>query len=431
MNAGHQDKELISDDDENETIFKKSNSVFLNSLFEESRSRESCNESSPSMNLNIALESSNSEGVNLQNSEENKISESENISSSSSPVKTISPDVKIESINGLQEKNQVSNLTNDHRKLNILKNNRSTLLEDSKLVKISLPTNAMNLMQSNAQFLNKSRNFFNFITEKSSNIMEKTLLPHNITNRYNSILKLTDSGVKKQLEDSSTSSESSSIVDFVPSSETNSNKITTDEAISSNVQFKDESGLLNFENCKSFDGSYKNNSPERNLKFEERQGLYLSNNFPEKCVLDNKMNPSPLESQENSPRPISEEDSVVESSCDDSIDSSNSTSPNNEVYLTLLHNLDIKENEKGCENKIEMRKLEEKDQISNCEKHEEIQREEIVSMERTIERLTNELKNALTNRESLNKELIVANKDRECMVMKYAVSEKQLIDVQR
>lgn len=66
------------------------------------------------------------------------------------------------------------------------------LSEDSRLVKIPLPTSSINIMQSNAQFLNRSRNFLNFITEKSTNIMEKTLLPQNIAVRYNSLLKLSD-----------------------------------------------------------------------------------------------------------------------------------------------------------------------------------------------------------------------------------------------
>lgn len=66
---------------------------------------------------------------------------------------------------------------------------RPTLIDDSKLVKISLLTNSMNIMQSNVQLLNKSRNFLNFITEKSTNIMEKALLPQHLAMKYNHVSK--------------------------------------------------------------------------------------------------------------------------------------------------------------------------------------------------------------------------------------------------
>ncbi|XP_051174057.1 coiled-coil domain-containing protein 186 isoform X2 [Leptopilina boulardi] len=426
LNANHQDEELPSDDEENETIFTKTNTNLLNSLFEESRNFTIDTESSNNFEI------SNSKklfSLNLQNDDEEKSISDEinndstkvvNISSnSSSPVKTVCI-IEKNSDNTFEEsdKNQlVSNLKNEYKKLNTLKNYRPTLSDDSKLVKISLPSNPINLMQSNAQFLNKSRNFFNFISEKSSNIMEKTLLPHNITNRYNSLLKLTDSNsVKKQIEETSSESSSSSSVDLISSSEIDLSKIskTTDEQISSNsIYFKDESNI-----------DFSNNE----IIERKEENSYLNDNF-EKSNLNKKMNHSPLESEENSPRQISEEDS--ESSYrDDSIDSAISKSPNNELYnhptyLALLRDYAAmkKENEKLI---TKLSKNEEKNQNSESEKN-----EEFITMERTIDRLTNELKNALANLESTNKEFSIANKERECMVMKYAVSEKQLIDVQR
>lgn len=478
----------MTDEEENETIFKKSNSCLLNSLFEESKSPENINISS-SMNIGTSLhtqvtsETLNAENyLNLQHRDEkledfdNKISnhdtntfqESADYSTNNSPNKTYS-NIEDKSHRPLEKcinnyspetfKNDVANLPSERKNLNIpSRNSQPTLAEDSKLVKISLPTNPINLMQTNTQFLNKSRNFFNFITEKSTNIMEKTMLPQHIAGRYNSIIKLADPGVKKAIEDSCTSSESSS-TDLTSSSETDLAKIprTTDEPLQfSKVQFKDESGLYDFETEKSVNKTKENcfsddkepnteTSHNLDLRFEpsgDEKGSY-SNDFADKNSLDAKsnggLNPYNIrtsESLDNSPRPASEEDSEADSSYrEDSIDSAISKSPNNGLhnhptYLSLLRDYALvkKENEKFVER---ITKLEERNQRLEVEKIGELQREEIATLEKTVSRLTNELKTAFANQESMSKEYAAANKEREGMVMKYAVSEKQLIDAQR
>lgn len=51
--------------------------------------------------------------------------------------------------------------------------------------------------------------------------------------------------------------------------------------------------------------------------------------------------------------------------------------------------------------------------------------------EKTVQRLTTELRVAMIAQEELKKDYAAANRERESMVMKYAVGEKQLIDTQR
>lgn len=89
---------------------------------------------------------------------------------------------------------------------------RSSLAEDSRLVKISLATNPINLMHTNAQFLNKSRNFLNFITEKSTNIMEKTLLPQHIANKYSALNRTAEPNSKESPKTSLPNSPSKTVM---------------------------------------------------------------------------------------------------------------------------------------------------------------------------------------------------------------------------
>ncbi|XP_033215056.1 coiled-coil domain-containing protein 186 isoform X2 [Belonocnema kinseyi] len=473
-------EDVITDEEVNETIFKKSNSSLLNSLFEESKSPENINISS-SMNM-VTSETLNVEDcLNLQHPDQklkdfdnrmsshdtNTFQESPDYPTNNSPKKSHSniednshqPSEK--SINNHSQetfKNEVANLPSERKNQSIpSRNTQPTLAEDSKLVKISLPTNPINLMQTNTQFLNKSRNFFNFITEKSTNIMEKTMLPQHIAGRYNSIIKLADPGVKKAIEDSCTSSESSS-TDLTSSSETDLAKIprTTDEPPQfSTVKFKDESGFYDFETEKSVSEPRGNCFSDREPNTETAHNLDLrfepsgdekssfSNDFADKISLDAKsngvLNPYNIRSSEsldNSPRPASEEDSEADSSYrEGSIDSAISKSPNNGLhnhptYLSLLRDYALmkKENEKFVER---IAKLEERNQRLEVEKIGESQKEEIATLEKTVSRLTNELKTAFSNQESMSKVYAAANKERESMVMKYAVSEKQLIDAQR
>ncbi|XP_043479593.1 coiled-coil domain-containing protein 186-like isoform X2 [Leptopilina heterotoma] len=419
-----ENEEFHSDDEENETIFKKTDSILLNSLFGESRNF-SIDEISNSESIPKEIQDNSV----LLEKEDKSISEEINNDDTksvddSSPIKNVSIIEKsAENFNNdLQviPKNQGTNLINEKRKLIPVRNYRPTLSDDSKLVKISLPTNPINLMQSNAQFLNKSKNFFHFITEKSSNIMEKTLLTQNITNRYNSLLKHTDFNVKKQIEESSSEFVSNPNKEMKKTTEEDdkqeqSNEFNKQEQKiqnSNSLCFKDESDL-----SKTTNELIDNSSTTPDVKFEEseRSPEEISHleNFGEKIPDPNTLNLSLLESQENSPRQTSEEDSEAESSMD-----SGSSKSHYNKYLDLLKN----ENEKLID---KLSKSEEKNQ------NDPMRNEEIIIMERRIEILTNELKNALANQEATNREINIANKERECMVMKYAVSEKQLIDVQR
>lgn len=65
-----------------------------------------------------------------------------------------------------------------------IKINESTIVDgNNKLInKLSLPSHS-NLIQSSVPLINKSRHLFNFITEKSTNIMEKALLPQYLQQR--------------------------------------------------------------------------------------------------------------------------------------------------------------------------------------------------------------------------------------------------------
>ena len=478
FNTEQQNKEKSTDEDEKEIIFNKWNSTLLNSLFEENKSPKSVNYSLPidlntSLHSTVTSEASNSDEIKLRTvSEEfilqNNVNFNDTKQSADVDLANSSPNKmqfeRTEDSEFSHPENKyiynhsqetfkagiTSNLPQESKNLKILsKNPRPTLSEDSKLIKISLPTNPINLMQSNAQFLNKSRNFFNFITEKSTNIMERTLLPHHIAGRYNSILKLSDSAIKKSVEESCTSSESSS-TDLTSSSETDLAKTPRmiDEAVQfSTIHFKDESGSHDFNTNKSMDetncaSNKEKTSIETSLDLDLRFEQTLSDNLVEKNTTDAKsnegLNPydTPSESQDNSPRPPSEEDSEADSSYrEDSIDSAISKSPNNDLhnnptYLSLLRDYAAmkKENKKLVE-KVAI--LEEKNLQLETEKNDGFQREEIVSLRKTVNRLTNELKVALANQESMSRECIAANKEREGMVMKYAVSEKQLIDVQR
>ena len=100
------------------------------------------------------------------------------------------------------------------------------------------------------------------------------------------------------------------------------------------------------------------------------------------------------------------------------------------VYLTLLKDYaDLKSKYLKLQEKIE--NLEEKKRILKEENKGEIFSMQIETLEKTINRLTFELHTSLEAQEIYKKDYNIANKERESMVMKYAVSEKQLIDTQR
>ncbi|XP_068978295.1 coiled-coil domain-containing protein 186-like isoform X2 [Bombus flavifrons] len=344
---------------------------------------------------------------------------------------------------------------------------RPTLVDDSRLVKISLPTNPINIMQSNAQFLNKSRNFLNFITEKSTNIMEKALLPQHIAMRYNSVMKSVDTicNEKRYTE------ESSGMESLTGSAFNNtSDSILKTKSISyvtkgqMDVQTVENEYVKNDENKNTFMLS-SNEAISGNI---EQNSKYLITNeyiFDQNNVIDHS--PKLKDSKQSESSSIGNNDNKtndnvlcantnrnhnlnfvvlnpggnnIEEAITDTIYKKGEASADFEeskqsllqhpVYLTLLKDYaDLKSKHLKLQEKVEH--LEERNRILEAENKGEIFSVQIETLEKTINRLTLELHTSLEAQEMYKKEYSAANKERESMVMKYAVSEKQLIDTQR
>ncbi|XP_063988851.1 coiled-coil domain-containing protein 186 isoform X2 [Diachasmimorpha longicaudata] len=232
---------------------------------------------------------------------------------------------------------------------------RSSLSEDSRLVKISLPTNSINLMQSNAQFLNKSRNFLNFITEKSTNIMEKALLPQHIAARYSA----TD---KKRLQD----------LDAV--------KFGSMQNITGKIS---ESPTMN--------GMDNSTEPPADPK---KNGVSCQHLPVDSALSNGEIKPE--YDQGNGDTILIPQNSEL-------------MREDNWILIERIKQLEERN-----------RKLEEENNPL-----------EVENRERTVERLTTELRMAMIVQDELKRDYAVANRERESMVMKFAVGEKQLIDTQR
>ncbi|XP_015602940.1 coiled-coil domain-containing protein 186 isoform X2 [Cephus cinctus] len=340
---------------------------------------------------------------------------------------------------------------------------RPTLADDSKLVKMSLPGNPINLMQSNAQFLNRSRNFLNFITEKSTNIMEKTLLPQHLAVRYNTVMKLTDTGYvadKKELQESTPMSEIINEIEYaekIPeqnlmhNDSQNENSSPSECTSPENLRydtgqkaFVAETLIKNMPMNKNISDFQRVDNMEEErpetifhvLDLTKFENIKMdSNNANSGIVLrtadDVLTNASP-ETSEINPNETSE---INASSPRESLDSNISNSPkngllNHPVYLTLLRDYaSVKDYNQKLSDKTEV--LEKENKRLAAEKNGELYAIQIETLEKTIEHLRHEMKEATTKQETLSKEYTAANKERESMVMKYAVSEKQLIDAQR
>lgn len=344
---------------------------------------------------------------------------------------------------------------------------RPTLVDDSRLVKISLPTNPINIMQSNAQFLNKSRNFLNFITEKSTNIMEKALLPQHLTLKYNSVMKSVDNiyNEKKYIEESSNmeSSLTEPVFNNISDSFVKEKNISYAEKCEIDIQNADNECVKNENNenkivitnsneiiCENIEKNNKylstndhNNdfSKDLELKKLEQSKSYIINNDIDKTN-DNvsfstetngnyNINSMVLNSEENNFQENiiinnfnQKEKEIVD------FEKSKQSLLQHPVYLTLLKDYaDLKSKYLKLQEKTE--NLEEKKRILEKENKGEIFSMQIETLEKTINRLTFELHTSLEAQEIYKKDYNTANKERESMVMKYAVSEKQLIDTQR
>ncbi|XP_053998064.1 coiled-coil domain-containing protein 186-like isoform X1 [Hylaeus anthracinus] len=316
---------------------------------------------------------------------------------------------------------------------------RPTLADDSKLVKISLPTNPINIMQSNAQFLNKSRNFLNFITEKSTNIMEKALLPQHLTVKYNSVMKSIDNYNEKKYVEEPCSTKSPL---KEPTFRTESNLMDKTNAIL--YPSKSSMGLQNERDSCTKDSENKitltNTHDETHVNTEKND---KNNDDISDCIQNNTNQvEAPITDKSNE-----QNDNVLcmeaNGNCTDTdsmviISEGNNNSSENlklsllkhPAYLTLLKDYaDLKTKYLKFQEKVEY--VEERNRMLEAENKGEIYSVQIDNLEKTINKLTFELHTSLATQETLKKEYNAANKERESMVMKYAVSEKQLIDTQR
>ncbi|XP_076631203.1 coiled-coil domain-containing protein 186 isoform X2 [Colletes latitarsis] len=357
----------------------------------------------------------------------------ENVQNSNVNEKSMETDDPVNASKNVTKHERVCN--NEEQKFQSIGNTKSqsnamvrpTLAEDSKLVKIPLPTNPINIMQSNAQFLNKSRNFLNFITEKSTNIMEKALLPQHLTVKYNSMMKSIDNYNEKRYAEESCSAKS-------PSRELS---LRTESDLMEKRNERDEC-TRECENRTTFAANTNGEiciDAEKNDQSNDNIADHVESNSMQvetHSIVGNS-------NRGNDTEPCTE----VNGNCTDidsvilHLEGNNNSSENfkqtlleHPAYLTLLK--DYAELKAKClkfQEKVEY--TEERNRALEAENKGEIYSLQIETLEKTINRLTFELNASLAAQETLKREYNAANKERESMVMKYAVSEKQLIDTQR
>ncbi|XP_076758547.1 coiled-coil domain-containing protein 186 [Xylocopa sonorina] len=329
---------------------------------------------------------------------------------------------------------------------------RPTLIDDSRLVKISLPTNPINIMQSNAQFLNKSRNFLNFITEKSTNIMEKALLPQHLTMRYNSVMKSIDNTYnERRYIDESCNAETSLTTPVFSSgkntinmkseenectkNDENRNTMTTSsETIYANTEQNNKYTLTNDHILhKSSD-----NDNIESIDLKQSESYSVSNDTKEK--IDHVHSIQTNENYDIDSMVLNFEGDTFHDSVTNGIyqkegenidvEESKQSLLQHPAYLALLkHYTDLKSKHIHLQERVGH--LEEQNRTLEAGCKREDFSVSIEALEKTINRLTSELHTSLEAQETFKKEYNAANKERESMVMKYVVSEKQLIDTQR
>ncbi|KAK2586227.1 hypothetical protein KPH14_001484 [Odynerus spinipes] len=306
---------------------------------------------------------------------------------------------------------------------------RPTLNDDSRLVRISLPTNPMSLMQSNAHFINKSRNFLNFITEKSTNIMEKALLPQHLAMKYNSAY--TNTNEKKNMEGPSMKRELSP-KHSIPFTEYDIAKNVINPPVSSSYGTTELNKINDHKELPNQTSSILESSSVDLID----SALINTQNNSKLTNLDESVT---IEATENltiaADAEILKDDSAE---CQDHQKDSGDYVGNYQqtsllqhpMYLNLLKdNAKLKADNIKLSEKVEA--LEARNDALEAEKSGELYRIRVGTLEKTIDRLTSELRTALATQEILKREHSAANKEMESMVMKYAVSEEQLIDTQR
>lgn len=335
---------------------------------------------------------------------------------------------------------------------------RPTLADDSKLVKMSLLTNPKTLMQSNVQLLSKSRNFFNFITEKSTNIMEKALLPQHLTMKYSHISKSIETNAmmgfytnNKSLKDingetrlnTDLTTNSSHMTSCTVEPNSNKNKDKLDSITNSEIEINQSTYSKENKICNNLE----NVEPQLHKNFEkvsnEKEPIFQKNDVDRlDCDIINeeaKIGVSLSEINENKNNFLHRENDIHEenlSNLNTSVESNISQldSLEHPLYLKLLENYtSLKhENAKLLER---IQHLEKSNQLNQlfCETQTNTDTFtlEMENMKQTINKLTADLNTSLDMQDALKKECIMSNKEKENMIMKYVTSEKQLIDSQR
>ncbi|XP_018313701.1 coiled-coil domain-containing protein 186 isoform X2 [Mycetomoellerius zeteki] len=336
---------------------------------------------------------------------------------------------------------------------------RPTLADDSKLVKMSILTNPMNIMQSNVQLLNKSRNFLNFITEKSTNIMEKALLPQHLAMKYNHISKSVESDSSRFY----TCSNVSSSTDVIPRLYVNSATNRNDMSYTVKQNYKSENNLDTVTNNEK----EVNPSPcmkENKMYDDSREQLLYNNIIENKVMLDEKMyhvlknNDDRLDCDvidEQVKRDVSgetdENKSFLQTDelCDDAYKEDSSgvgildlnilkhNSLEHPSYLALSEDYtSLKFKHSKLLDRMEyLKKLNRSNNSFQETETNALTTEALIlqveNLQKTVNQLTVDLNTSLETQEALKKECAAVNKEKENMVMRYVTSEKQLIDTQR
>lgn len=337
---------------------------------------------------------------------------------------------------------------------------RPTLADDNKLVKMSLLTNPMNLMQSNVQLLNKSRNFLNFITEKSTNIMEKALLPQHLAMKYNHMSKSVETDV------------AGFCISNTPSSTNVTTRLDTDSATNQTAscmvkQNHDESednldGTIPNENNEKeanpfaytkenktyddFEGQllYNNNLENERVSDEKKYHVLKHNDFDRlDCdIIDEKIkcdvsstetagNKSFLQTNELYDDTYKEDSSGISTLTDSYILKYGSLE--HPAYLALMKDYtSLKfEHLKLLERMEYLKKNRSNNSFQETEASTDALILQVENLEKTVNKLTADLNTSLETQEVLKKECVAVSQEKENMVMKYVTSEKQLIDTQR
>lgn len=337
---------------------------------------------------------------------------------------------------------------------------RPTLADDSKLVKMSLLTNPMNIMQSNVQLLNKSRNFLNFITEKSTNIMEKALLPQHLAMRYNQHISKSietdaveaagfytnnsaSTNVTSRLDiDSATNR--SNMIDFTVTQNHGKSEDNFDSIINNEKEANLSACTKRNKTCDdSKEQLLHKNDPENEISAEEKYHVLKNNDFGRlDCdVIDERVkcdvssaeadeNKSFLQTDELYDDVVYKEDSDVSALIDLNIlKYSSLEQPLNLTLVEDYTSLKV-EHSKLLERMEYLKKLNPSNNSFQGTETNALTLQ-VENLQKTVNKLTADLNASLDTQEALKKECAAVSKEKENMVMRYVTSEKQLIDTQR